>query len=90
MRGYRPLGPNRADERFDWDALDAWFEEDEQVFVYSRIPYVRVDGLHLRRRGRIEVDGEVLGESASPVMVFEVGLPTGYHLNRTEVNLTTW
>jgi uncharacterized protein (DUF427 family) len=73
--------------RFDWDGLDAWFEEDERVFVHPRNPYVRVDALRSTRRVRIELDGEILGESASPVMVFETGLPTRYYLNRTEVNL---
>ena len=29
--------------RFEWDSLDAWFEEDEQVFVHPRDPYTRVD-----------------------------------------------
>src|SRR5690348_1971879 len=28
--------------RFDWTALDAWYEEDEQVFVHPRNPYARV------------------------------------------------
>jgi uncharacterized protein (DUF427 family) len=72
--------------RFDWDALDAWFEEDEQVFVHPRSPYVRVDALRSTRRVRIELDGCVLAESASPVMVFETGLPTRYYLDRTEIN----
>ena len=72
--------------RFDWDALDAWFEEDEQVFVHPRNPYVRVDALRSTRRVRIELEGEVLAESGSPIMVFETGLPTRYYLNRTEVN----
>src|SRR5213594_4458402 len=31
--------------RFEWDALDAWFEEDEEVFVHPRNPYTRVDAL---------------------------------------------
>src|SRR5207248_1629536 len=35
--------------RFDWDALDAWHEEDEQVFVHPRNPYVRVDALRPHR-----------------------------------------
>ena len=35
---------------------------------------------------RVELDGVVLAESASPVMVFETGLPTRYYLNRTEVD----
>ena len=35
--------------RFEWAALDAWFEEDEQVFVHPRSPYVRVDALRSTR-----------------------------------------
>jgi uncharacterized protein (DUF427 family) len=72
--------------RFDWDALDAWFEEDEQIFVHPRNPYARVDALRSTRRVRVELEGVVLAESASPVMVFETGLPTRYYLNRTDVN----
>jgi uncharacterized protein (DUF427 family) len=72
--------------RFDWGALDAWFEEDEEVFVHPRSPYTRVDALRSTRPVRIKLDGVVLAESASPVMVFETGLPTRYYLNRTEVN----
>jgi uncharacterized protein (DUF427 family) len=74
--------------RFEWGALDAWFEEDEQVFVHPRNPYVRVDALHSTRTVRVELDGAVLAESSSPVMVFETGLPTRYYVNRTEVNWT--
>jgi uncharacterized protein (DUF427 family) len=72
--------------RFDWASLDAWFEEDEQVFVHPRNPYVRVDALRSTRRVRIEVEGVTLADSSSPVMVFETGLPTRYYLNRTDVN----
>ena len=71
--------------RFEWAALDAWFEEDEQVFVHPRNPYTRVDALRSTRTVRVELDGVVLAESPSPVMVFETGLPTRYYLNRTDV-----
>ncbi len=72
--------------RFEWAALDAWFEEDEQIFVHPRNPYTRVDAVRSARTVRVELDGVVLAESSSPVMVFETGLPTRYYLNRTEVN----
>jgi uncharacterized protein (DUF427 family) len=74
--------------RFDWAALDAWYEEDEQVFVHPRDPYTRVDAVRSTRRVRIELDGVVLADSSSPVFVFETGLPTRYYLNRTEVDFT--
>jgi uncharacterized protein (DUF427 family) len=71
--------------RFDWRALDAWFEEDEQVFVHPRNPYTRVDAVRSSRTVRVEVDGALLAESSSPVLVFETGLPTRYYLPRTDL-----
>ena len=72
--------------RFDWSALDAWYEEDELVFVHPRNPYTRVDAVRSTRQVRVESGGVVLAESTSPVMVFETGLPTRYYLNRTDVD----
>jgi uncharacterized protein (DUF427 family) len=72
--------------RLEWSALDAWFEEDEQVLVHPRSPYVRVDAIRSARRLRVEEKGVVLAESSSPVLVFETGLPTRYYLNRTDVD----
>jgi uncharacterized protein (DUF427 family) len=71
--------------RFDWDALDAWYEEDEQVFVHPRSPYVRVDALRSHRHLRVSLDEVTLAESSTPVLVFETGLPTRYYVDRTDV-----
>jgi uncharacterized protein (DUF427 family) len=73
--------------RFEWSALDAWFEEDEQVFVHPRSPYARVDALRSTRTVRVELDGVLLAESSSPVLVVETGLPTRYYLPRPALNL---
>ena len=72
--------------RFEWDALDAWFEEDEQVFVHPRNPYARVDALRSRRHVRVELGGVLLADSDCPVLVFETGLPTRYYLDRATVS----
>ena len=56
--------------RLDWDAMDAWFEEDEEVFTHPRDPYTRVDILPSSRHVRVEVDGVTIAEStraADPV-----------------------
>lgn len=74
--------------KFEWAALDSWFEEDEEVFVHPRDPYTRVDALRSTRRVRVELDGVLLADSTSTVMVFETGLPTRYYFNRTEVDFT--
>jgi uncharacterized protein (DUF427 family) len=72
--------------RFDWDALDAWYEEDEQVFVHPRSPYTRVDALRSDRPVRIELDGVVLADAPWSVLVFETGLPTRYYIGRTHIH----
>jgi uncharacterized protein (DUF427 family) len=74
--------------RLEWAALDAWFEEDEEVFVHPRNPYARVDALRSTRHVRVELDGVPLAESATPVVVFETGLPPRYYLPRTAVDFT--
>lgn len=71
--------------RLQWNALDRWFEEDEEVFVHPRNPYKRVDALRSNRAVRVELNGVVLAEAQSCVMVFETGLPTRYYLEATNV-----
>ncbi|MGQ4511275.1 DUF427 domain-containing protein [Streptomyces sp. DW26H14] len=73
---------------FRWESVDAWFEEDEQVFVHPRSPYTRVDALRSGRAVRVEVDGTVVADAPSSVTVFETGLPTRYYLDRVHVDWT--
>ena len=35
----RRSSSSRDHVHFEWDAMDAWFEEDEQVFAHVRSPY---------------------------------------------------
>jgi uncharacterized protein (DUF427 family) len=73
--------------RLDWDAVDSWFEEDEEIFGHPRSPYHRVDALRSSRHVRVELDRVVLAESSSPVLLFETALPTRYYLSRTDLNM---
>src|SRR3954453_19626666 len=71
--------------RLEWDSMDAWFEEDEEVFVHPRSPYTRVDILPTSRHVRISLDGVTLAESTKPMILFETGLPARYYIPRTHV-----
>jgi uncharacterized protein (DUF427 family) len=73
--------------RFDWDAIDAWFEEDEEIFTHPRDPGVRVDILASSRHVRVEIDGVTVADSVRPHLLFETGLPTRYYLPKTDVRL---
>lgn len=73
--------------RLAWDAFDQWLEEDEQIQVHPRSPYVRVDAIPSSRTVRVEVGGIVLAETDSPTLLFETGLPTRYYLPAEDVRL---
>jgi uncharacterized protein (DUF427 family) len=82
-----PIDELRGMVRFQWDAMEAWFEEDEQVYTHPRDPYTRVDILASSRRVRVLLDRLVLADSTSPRLLFETGLPTRYYVPRTHVRM---
>ena len=80
-------GPFAGLVHVPWGSVDAWFEEDEEVLGgHPRSPYSRVDAIRSSRRVRVEIDGVVLAESSSPVLLFETGLPTRHYIPRTDID----
>jgi uncharacterized protein (DUF427 family) len=72
---------------FDWDAMDAWFEEDEEVFVHPRDPFTRIDVLQGSQHVQVMLDGVIVADSQRPVILYETGLPTRYYLQKPDVRL---
>ena len=70
---------------FYWDAVDHWYEEDEEVFVHPRDPYHRVDIVPSSRTVKISLDGVMLAESSRPMAVFETNLPTRWYLPKEDL-----
>jgi uncharacterized protein (DUF427 family) len=73
--------------RLDWDAMDGWSEEDEEVYTHPRDPYTRVDILATSRRVRIELDRVVLAESTNARVLFETGLPPRWYLPKPDLRM---
>jgi uncharacterized protein (DUF427 family) len=71
--------------RFEWEAMDAWFEEDEEVFTHARDPHHRVDILRSSRHVEVIVNGVRVADSHRPTLLFETGMPTRYYLPLTDV-----
>jgi uncharacterized protein (DUF427 family) len=72
---------------FKWDQLDAWFEEDDEVFVHPRDPHHRIDVLNSSRHVRIEAEGEIVAETRRPRLLFETGLPVRYYIPKLDVRM---
>src|SRR5260221_9520212 len=72
---------------FYWHLMDAWYEEDEQVFAHARDPYKRVDILPSSRHGRAVLPGWAIADSRRPRLLLETGLPTRYYLPEQDVRM---
>lgn len=73
--------------RFKWDAMDAWFEEDQEVYTHPRSPYTRVDILPSSRHVTVEAGGVRVAESTQPLVLFETGLPPRFYLPKVDVRV---
>lgn len=69
----------------DFDAFDAWYEEDERNVGHPRDPFHRIDIVHSSRHVRIEHGGEMIAESTDPYLLFEPPLPVRFYLPAQDV-----
>ena len=70
---------------FDWNAMDAWFEEDQEVFVHPHDPRKRIDIAASSAQVRVSLDGETVAESSRTTMLFETGLATRIYFPKLTV-----
>jgi uncharacterized protein (DUF427 family) len=76
LRGYLSL---------DFHSMDAWYEEEERIFVHARDPYLRADARRSSRHVVVEVGGTVVADTRRPVLLDETGLVTRYYVPLADV-----
>jgi uncharacterized protein (DUF427 family) len=72
---------------FEWNKMDKWMEEEEEIFVHARDPYKRVDVLASARHVRVAIAGEIVADTHSPRLLFETNHPVRYYLPRGDVRM---
>jgi uncharacterized protein (DUF427 family) len=77
----------RGHVAFYWEAVDAWYAEDEQLFEHARDPYSRIDIYPTSRRVRVLVDGEPVADTVQARILFESNLPPRYYIPRDDVRM---
>jgi len=71
--------------KITFNKVDAWLEEDEEIYFHPRDPYKRIDVRQSSRHVRIEVDGLELANTTKPRLLFETGLPTRTYIPKGDV-----
>jgi uncharacterized protein (DUF427 family) len=70
-----------------WEAADAWYDEDEQVFGHLTDPFHRVDIRQTSRHVQVLAGDVLVAESHSPLVLTETGLPARWYLRREDVRV---
>lgn len=74
---------------FVWDAMDAFYEEDEHVFGHAADPYHRVDVRSSHRRLVARVGDAVVADTNRPLVVFETGFAPRWYVPRDAIRRGT-
>ncbi len=70
-----------------WNAVSAWYEEEEQVFGHPRNPYHRIDCIQARRRVRVEVAGALLVDTTDVVGLYEASRGPTLYVRRQDIRM---
>ncbi len=70
-----------------WEAADAWFDEDEQVFGHLSDPFHRVDVRSTSRHVQVLAGDVVVAESHAPLVLSETGLPNRWYVSPDDVRV---
>ncbi|MCC7049054.1 MAG: DUF427 domain-containing protein [Alphaproteobacteria bacterium] len=73
---------------FQWNAMDAWMEEDSPLLGHARDPHKRIDTLPTTRAVTVIARGKALAQSRAGVLLFETGLPLRPYLPRGDIAMT--
>jgi len=73
--------------KITFNKMDAWLEEDEEIFIHPRDPYKRIDIRQSSRHVRVEIDGVEVANTTKPRLLFETGLPVRTYIPKADVRL---
>jgi uncharacterized protein (DUF427 family) len=65
--------------------MDAWYEEEERIYVHARDLHLRADARRSSRHVMVEVGGVRVADSRRPVLLDETGLITRYYVPLADV-----
>ncbi|OJV99811.1 MAG: hypothetical protein BGO39_12565 [Chloroflexi bacterium 54-19] len=72
---------------FEWNTMDGWFEEEEEIFAHARDPYKRVDVMPSSRHVEVIINGLKVADTHRPHLLFETHLPPRFYIPREDVRM---
>jgi uncharacterized protein (DUF427 family) len=82
-----PIGEAPGYVEVAWSAVDAWYQEEQEVRLHAPNPYHRVEYLPSTRHLRVTAAGVVLVDTTDTLAVYETALEPKLYVTRDKVRL---
>lgn len=67
--------------------MDHWYEDDDEIFVHPKDPFVRIDVRKSSQPVRVVIDGETVAETTRAQFLHETGSITRYYIPREDIRM---
>ncbi len=69
----------------EWNRMDHWYDEDDEIFGHIRDPYHRVDARPTSRHYQVHIDGHLVADTTNAFVISETGVPNRIYIPATDV-----
>jgi len=71
--------------KIPFDAVDAWYQEDEEIYIHARNPYHRVEVVDSSKHVQVyTTDGTLVADSHTPRILYETGFVPRFYLPKVD------
>jgi len=72
---------------FYFNMMDHWYEDDEEIFVHPKDPFVRIDVRKSKQPIRVVIGGETVAETTQARLLYETGSVTRYYIPKEDIRM---
>ena len=70
----------------NWNAMDSWYEEEEEMLGHPRDPFTRIDVRKSSKHVVVKFNDTVIADSSNPRILLETGLPIRYYIPESDIH----
>jgi uncharacterized protein (DUF427 family) len=72
---------------FYFKTMDHWYEDDDEIFIHPKDPFVRIDVRKSSQPLRVVINGETVAETTRARFLYETGSITRYYIPQEDIRM---
>jgi uncharacterized protein (DUF427 family) len=72
---------------FYFKMMDHWYEDEDEIFVHPKDPFVRIDVRRSKQSVRVVIGGETISQTRRARLLYETGAVTRYYIPKKVIHM---